>query len=653
MTSICCSAATIKLPDGSTSRIPPGWEGSFLDATGNGSYGSFRVADSSFQGTRGFYIWYPTSDSAFVRNEFNGTSGLSAGTRDGSLRVEGNSFVGVGGGYSGDAAIVNWAAYGDPLVVINNTFSIPDGRFAIELPVGYTSTSVDASSNYWGTTNLAVIRGLILDRQDDLNRASVVVISNPLPTPHPSAPEVPLVVRGTAGNDTLDGGGLNDQLFGRAGNDLIDGAHGRDIMSGGAGDDIFVVDDAGDQVVESISAGTDHVRAFVTYTLAQNVEGLSLQGSASLDGTRNSLNNHLTGNTGDNRLDGGVGADIMEGLAGSDTYTVDDVGDTVVETLSAGTDEVRSQVSYRLSDYVENLTLVGNGAADGTGNSLNNLILGTSDANHIHGLDGDDTLNAGDGNDIISGGSDNDIFIGGGGIDTADFAGDASALVYLRLSGPQNTWQGRDSFTGIENLGGSNSFDRFFGDDAANILDGRSGDDKLYGGGNSDTLIGGQGNDFFHGGADADTIIFAGDQAVIVDIVATTAVGQGTDTLGGVENITGSNGNDEIRGNAWANVLNGAGGNDVIVGRGGSDTLTGGAGSDRFVFANFEGNDRIIDFQDGVDRIQIGGPTTGINDLTIVNWGTSGSVVSWGAGTTIAVMGVSAAQLTASDFILV
>ena len=61
----------------------------------------------------------------------------------------------------------------------------------------------------------------------------------------------------------------------------------------------------------------------------------------------------------------------------------------------------------------------------------------------------------------------------------------------------------------------------------------------------------------------------------------------GTDTLGGVENITGGSGSDIIRGNAAANVLNGAVGNDTLVGRGGSDVLTGGSGSDRFIFANW------------------------------------------------------------------
>ncbi|PZO61880.1 MAG: hypothetical protein DI636_12870, partial [Pelagerythrobacter marensis] len=164
--------------------------------------------------------------------------------------------------------------------------------------------------------------------------------------------------------------------------------------------------------------------------------------------------------------------------------------------------------------------------------------------------------------------------------------------------------------------------DRFFGSTVGNVLNGGAGNDQLYGGGGNDTLIGGAGNDFFHGGADADVILFEGSAAVDVDIVRTTATGQGTDTLGGVENITGGSGSDIIRGNAAANVLNGAVGNDTLVGRGGSDVLTGGSGSDRFVFANWDGNDRV-----------------------------TGAVISWRGGTTITLVGIDRSMVDASDFI--
>lgn len=285
-----------------------------------------------------------------------------------------------------------------------------------------------------------------------------------------------------------------------------------------------------------------------------------------------------------------------------------------------------------------------------TGTAGHDRLTAGSNDNRVIGLAGNDTLDGGAGNDTLVGGQGNDSLIGGAGIDTADYTGSLPARVYLGITGPQNTWQGADVLSGIENLLGGSGNDRFFGSTVGNVLNGGAGNDQLYGGGGNDTLIGGAGNDFFHGGADADVILFEGSAAVDVDIVRTTATGQGTDTLGGVENITGGSGSDIIRGNAAANVLNGAVGNDTLVGRGGSDVLTGGSGSDRFVFANWDGNDRVTDFQNGLDRIEIGGPTTGFRDLAVYN-SAEGAVISWGGGTTITLVGIDRSLVDASDFI--
>ena len=74
--------------------------------------------------------------------------------------------------------------------------------------------------------------------------------------------------------------------------------------SGGLGNDTYVVDNTGDVVTENASEGTDTVQASVTYTLAANVENLTLTGTGNINGTGNTLDNVIIGNSGNNILAG-------------------------------------------------------------------------------------------------------------------------------------------------------------------------------------------------------------------------------------------------------------------------------------------------------------------------------------------------------------
>ncbi|MFN9546276.1 MAG: calcium-binding protein, partial [Cyanobacteriota bacterium] len=99
--------------------------------------------------------------------------------------------------------------------------------------------------------------------------------------------------------------------------------------------------------------------------------------------------------------DGGAGADTMTGGAGNDTYTVDNVGDVVLELPGAGTDEVRSSISYVLGLSVENLALLGSVNHSATGNAEANLIIGNAGNNVIIGALGQDTLTGNAGADAF------------------------------------------------------------------------------------------------------------------------------------------------------------------------------------------------------------------------------------------------------------
>ena len=208
-----------------------------------------------------------------------------------------------------------------------------------------------------------------------------------------------LEITGAATNGS--GNELDNLLIGNASANVLDGKAGADTLQGGAGDDNYVVDNARDKVVELASNGKDSVSASIDYALSDNLEVLTLLGTAAA-GTGNDLANLMTGNAGANTLDGGAGADTMVGDEGDDRYVVDDAGDVITEFANQGIDTIASFASYAMGAQaanVENLTLLGDGDIDGTGNVGKNLITGNEGGNRLDGSGGADTMIGGKGDD--------------------------------------------------------------------------------------------------------------------------------------------------------------------------------------------------------------------------------------------------------------
>lgn len=281
-----------------------------------------------------------------------------------------------------------------------------------------------------------------------------------------------------------------DTLVGTLGNDTLDGHLGADTMTGGDGNDIYVVDNASDRVVETNTSTSqiDTVQASVSWTLGANLENLVLTGVSAINGTGNERHNFITGNAANNVLDGAAGDDSMSGGDGNDTYYVDNADDSVIETnsnaVSGGVDSVHSSLgAYTLGNNVERLYIDSTGAANGTGNALDN------------------TLFAGAGNNVLDGRD---------GIDTVSYERALSGVtVNLSTSAQQNTvGAGLDTLKFFENLTGSAYADSLSGNSAANVLNGGAGNDTLVGGSGDDRLIGGAGTDNLTGGTGADTYAF-------------------------------------------------------------------------------------------------------------------------------------------------
>ncbi|WP_207238451.1 calcium-binding protein [Pseudomonas sp. GW458-11-11-14-TSB1] len=242
--------------------------------------------------------------------------------------------------------------------------------------------------------------------------------------------------------------------------------------------------DANGNKVSSLTG--DALANTLTWTSAGSV---IIDGGAGNDTlTGGPANDHLNGGVGNDSLNGAAGADRLIGGDGSDRYYVDNAGDIVSETnataSTGGIDSVYSFLgAYTLGDNVENLRLLATGNANGTGNSLNNVI------------------DAGAGNNILNGGA---------GIDTLSYAyATAAVTVNLGLTTAQATGgSGSDTLLNFENLTGSNYHDKLTGNALANTLTGGAGNDTLTGGAGNDLLIGGTGLDKLYGGTGADKFDF-------------------------------------------------------------------------------------------------------------------------------------------------
>ena len=182
---------------------------------------------------------------------------------------------------------------------------------------------------------------------------------------------------GGTGSDELQGNEGNDKLYGEAGNDNLFGQLGDDTLYGGDGDDYLSGFTASNEAKQSLNSGesdNDH-----------------LYGGAGQD--------TLIGGLGNDYLDGGADADVMVGGQGDDIYIVNSVNDSIYEQNNQGYDIVISSTSYLLNANIEQLRLLEGFNIHGTGNAIDNKIIGNSSDNIIDGVTGADEMIGGLGND--------------------------------------------------------------------------------------------------------------------------------------------------------------------------------------------------------------------------------------------------------------
>lgn len=400
-------------------------------------------------------------------------------------------------------------------------------------------------------------------------------------------------ITGSAGDDHIQGGAGVDTINGGAGDDLIDGGTGVDIMKGNAGNDTYIVDDAGDQVIEAANEGVDTVLSSVTYTISDpDVENLTLTGTAEINGTGNASNNVLTGNDAANTLVGGAGNDTLYGRGGNDSVFGGDGNDT----------------------------LVGGGGSD-----------------YLNGQAGDDSyvFARGDGSDTIE-----DFVMA---VTTASADISAAQALGVSASGTVNTWVGgylwQTSSNSLLKLAAA-------GTDTLTLTGGITADNLSF------TWTGLRSENLalsIAGGPAGDTITIDQQALAVAKIEKLALDGLGTknffvagaltaraDGTADADILFGTAANDQLWGLGGNDFLYGGGGNDTLVGGAGDDTLVGGAGSDyqngedgsdTYVFRRGDGSDTIQDFM-----MVVTAATADVSAAQALGVSASGTVNTWVGG---------------------
>ena len=408
------------------------------------------------------------------------------------------------------------------------------------------------------------------------------------------------LIEGLAGDDDLSGYGGDDTLIGGAGEDWLDGGDGADLLEGGPDDDFTLFGGSGTDTLDGGEGFDDASYAFDPAAVDVDLErGTAFDGHGFTDQIisieaifGSDYNDVLRGNDDYNVFTGHEGRDTIDGRGDDDFISHFRAPRGVVVDLANGT----ANDGWGSVDTLIDIEDAG-GARD-----FSDTLRGSSDDNALYGYGGDDFMVGRAGDDFFRGDEGNDTIIGGPGQDEASYSRAPAGIdIDLKIGTGRDGEGSIDTFGGIEGIFGSNFDDRIAGDAQDNLLRGDEGADHLIGRQGDDTLVGGADVDTLDGGLGRDLANFQNDPVAIqVDLASGSFTGAAPDILLSIEDIEGTDYDDEIRGDALANSLFGDAGDDLLVGRRGRDSLIGGDGDDTLLggrgadklFASF-GNDLI------------------------------------------------------------
>jgi hypothetical protein len=371
-------------------------DGGFLAFDGGGLNAQIAGFDPDSAGGTGWYFLHARSD-----NFGGGTYELQVTPSAGTFDVPGNASSPFNAplGNTVDGALngggdLDW--YGTNLVAgftYRFTLSLLTGAFVPRLVLHEAGGTVVASDPGTGIIELTIAAGAGGLHFLDVHDAGLVGSGTyALTAELLSSAEPAHSVTGLDGT-VYGGSDLADSITGGVDSDEITGELADDTLAGGAGDDEIDGDD-GDDVIDGGDGADD------------------LAGGGG--------NDTVNGGDGDDTINGGNDPGQLNGGAGNDLFINVAFGGPTVSG-GAGIDTVETGSTYALPPDVENLTINAGFVANGTGNALNNSMLGSTAANALTGLGGNDTIDGGLGNDTITGGAGKDVNTGSGGADRIDY----------------------------------------------------------------------------------------------------------------------------------------------------------------------------------------------------------------------------------------
>ena len=579
-----------------------------LNSTTNGIYNIENVEDRQVGSSR--TIWGSTTDNTFIMYDGN----------DRVLGREGNDVYDLGSGndmadagYGNDTIIagsgtdtLNYRSYfgssqGIELILQNANIDTDNDKVG-DLNVSTTvssqtvsglNTLADGSYNFFEITDSRGFTDYLYQEGDgssDFENFYLGTLADTM-----VADDGANYIEAYEGDDIVLGMGGADRIDGETGNDILYGGDGNDIINGENDDDTLYGDDGIDVV--NGGSGNDYIEG--------GADGDSLYGGTG--------NDTIYTGTGDDIVNGNEGLDVIYNEDGADTI---DGGDEVdLLNFVGGTQGVNVRLdgtvggstdSYGRTETITNIENV-----NGTG--FNDIFRGSSSENTITGAAGDDTIYVTEGDDKIQGDSGSEDLLDFSEITIDGTANDSTIDNFVDLNSQDNavfsvgTVAYNQSLSGLENVRGSSKDDQIIGTDTGDVdntieglagndsIEGLSGDDYLAGGDGDDIIEGGVGNDTLYGGNDTtdtstnDTVVFDSSVTGVEvnigttlqgGIAANSSTGEGTDSLFGFENVTGSSSADTIYGSSIKNIISGGASADFLYGLDGDDTLNGNGGDD-------------------------------------------------------------------------